>query len=55
MSRSTWSRSAPERTEEYEAKADALLRALKDGEESGGPAPFDVEAFIREKRRGEAP
>lgn len=40
--------------EEREAKLDALRRALEEGERSGPSQPFDVEAFIREKRRGRA-
>ncbi|MFN3685191.1 type II toxin-antitoxin system ParD family antitoxin [Salinarimonas sp.] len=38
--------------EEHEAKVEALRRALDDGERSGAPEPFDVEAFIRGKRTG---
>ncbi|WP_043647217.1 type II toxin-antitoxin system ParD family antitoxin [Caenispirillum salinarum] len=38
--------------EEHEAKVAALRQALIEGEESGPSEPFDVESFIREKRRG---
>ncbi|MCG6122708.1 MAG: type II toxin-antitoxin system ParD family antitoxin [Microvirga sp.] len=36
--------------EEREAKLEALRRALEEGERSGPPQPFDVEAFIAEKK-----
>ena len=39
--------------EEREAKLDALLSALVEGERSGRSAPFDFDAFI-EHKRGEA-
>ena len=38
--------------EDHEAKVQALRQALKEGEESGAPLHFDVEAFIGEKRAG---
>jgi antitoxin ParD1/3/4 len=36
--------------EEHEAKVEALRRALIEGEESGRPAPFDSEAFLKRMR-----
>jgi len=36
--------------EEHEAKVKALQEALIAGEESGPPAPFDNEAFLRRMR-----
>ncbi|GJE61013.1 type II toxin-antitoxin system ParD family antitoxin [Methylobacterium trifolii] len=36
--------------EEHETKLEALRSALIEGEESGAPAPFDPEAFLRSKR-----
>jgi antitoxin ParD1/3/4 len=36
--------------EEHEAKVKALQQALIDGEESGPPAPFDSEAFLKRMR-----
>ena len=36
--------------EEHETKLEALRSALIEGEESGTPAPFDTEAFLRAKR-----
>jgi len=38
--------------EEHEMKVAALRSALIDGETSGPPQPFDVEAFLSEKRAG---
>lgn len=38
--------------EEHEMKVAALRSALIDGETSGPPQPFDVEAFLGEKRAG---
>ena len=38
--------------EEHEMKVEALRAALIEGEDSGPPAPFDVEAFLSEKRAG---
>jgi antitoxin ParD1/3/4 len=39
--------------EEKEAKLKALRVAIKEGLESGPAEPFDVEAFIAEKDRGQ--
>lgn len=39
--------------EEHEARLEALRGALIEGEQSGTPAPFDVDAFIATKK-GEA-
>lgn len=36
--------------EDRESQLAALRRALVDGEQSGEPVPFDLEAFIRQKR-----
>jgi antitoxin ParD1/3/4 len=36
--------------EEHEAKVKALQEALIEGEESGPPAPFDSEAFLKRMR-----
>lgn len=36
--------------EEHEAKVKALQEALIAGEESGPPAPFDNEAFLKKMR-----
>jgi antitoxin ParD1/3/4 len=36
--------------EEHEAKVKALQAALTAGEESGPPAPFDNEAFLKRMR-----
>ena len=36
--------------EEYEKKLEALRAALIEGEESGQPQPFDLEAFLEEMR-----
>lgn len=36
--------------EEHEAKVKALQQALIEGEESGQPAPFDSEAFLKRMR-----
>src|SRR3954463_15685535 len=36
--------------EEHEAKVKALQQALIEGEESGPPAPFDNEAFLKRMR-----
>jgi antitoxin ParD1/3/4 len=36
--------------EEHEAKVRALQQALIEGEESGPPAPFDNEAFLKRMR-----
>lgn len=36
--------------EDYDAKIEAVLQALREGEESGEPKPFDPEAFLREMR-----
>jgi antitoxin ParD1/3/4 len=33
--------------EEHEAKVKALQQALIEGEESGSPAPFDSDAFVK--------
>ena len=35
--------------EAEEAKLQALRKALVEGEESGMPKPFDIEAFLEEK------
>lgn len=35
--------------EEREAKIAALRAALKEGEESGTPKPFDMEAFLTDR------
>lgn len=37
--------------EEHETRLAALRSALAHGEESGPPAPFDFERFVREKRK----
>lgn len=37
--------------EEQELKLERLRKALEEGEGSGEPQPFDVEAFIAEKKR----
>jgi antitoxin ParD1/3/4 len=37
--------------EEQELKLERLRNALEEGEKSGEPQPFDVEAFIAEKKR----
>jgi len=37
--------------EEHEAKVRALQQALIEGEESGPPAPFDNEAFLKRMRK----
>lgn len=37
--------------EEHEVKVKALRQALVDGEESGEPEDFDIEAFLAQKRR----
>lgn len=37
-------------SEDYDAKVEAVLQALREGEESGEPKPFDPEAFLREMR-----
>lgn len=37
--------------EEHEAKLEALRQALIEGEQSGEPEAFDVEAFLAQKRR----
>lgn len=37
--------------EEHEAKVKALQDALIAGEESGPPAPFDNDAFLKKMRR----
>lgn len=37
--------------EEKEAKLTALRMALIEGERSGSSKPFDVEAFVRSKRK----
>ena len=39
--------------EEHEAKLEALRAALIEGEQSGPPEPFDVDAFIAEMRSGQ--
>jgi antitoxin ParD1/3/4 len=39
--------------EEHEAQLSALRAALVEGEESGPATPFDFEAFIARKRRGQ--
>ena len=39
--------------EEQETKQAALRAALAEGEASGRSTPFDVEAFIARKRKGE--
>ena len=36
--------------EEHELRVQALRSALVDGEESGPPEPFDIQAFLRDKR-----
>ena len=36
--------------EEHEARLEALRGALIEGEQSGAPAPFDVDAFIAMKK-----
>jgi antitoxin ParD1/3/4 len=36
--------------EEHEAKVKALQEALIEGEESGPPAPFDNDAFLKRMR-----
>jgi antitoxin ParD1/3/4 len=40
--------------EEEEAKLAALRAALVEGERSGPAKPFDVEAFLRRKRKSKA-
>ncbi len=40
--------------EEQEAKLAALRAALIEGEQSGPGEPFDVEAFLAERRRSRA-
>lgn len=40
--------------EEHELKVDALRAELAEGENSGLPQPFDVEAFLRSKRPAKA-
>ena len=37
--------------EEHEAKLQTLRAALIEGEESGTPQRFDVEAFLKQRRR----
>jgi antitoxin ParD1/3/4 len=37
--------------EEQEAKLAALRAALVEGEQSGRPAPFDFDAFLKRKRK----
>jgi antitoxin ParD1/3/4 len=41
--------------EEQETQLASLRAALIEGEESGDYAPFDFDAFIAEKRRGDKP
>ena len=36
--------------EEHETRLETLRAALIEGEESGRPEPFDVEAFVQAKR-----
>lgn len=40
--------------EETEAKREALVAALVEGEQSGPSTEFDVEAFLARKRRGKS-
>jgi antitoxin ParD1/3/4 len=40
--------------EEHEAKLAALRSALVEGERSGPPEVFDLEAFVADKRRASA-
>jgi antitoxin ParD1/3/4 len=40
--------------EEHEAKVKALQQALIEGEQSGPPAPFDNEAFLKRMREKHA-
>jgi antitoxin ParD1/3/4 len=37
--------------EEQELKLERLRSALEEGEKSGEPQPFDVDAFVTEKKR----
>ncbi len=39
--------------EEHETKLDALRAALAAGEASGPATPFDVDEFVRQKRRAQ--
>ena len=41
--------------EEQETRRSALRAALMEGEASGAATPFDFEAFIADKRGGQAP
>ena len=38
--------------EEHELRVEALRTALIEGETSGSPQPFDVDAFLTAKRLG---
>jgi antitoxin ParD1/3/4 len=37
----------------YQAKLEALRSAIIDGEQSGDPEPFDMEAIIKEAKKDE--
>ncbi len=39
--------------EQQEAKVAALLRAIKESEQTGPFAPLDLEAFLASRRKGE--
>lgn len=36
--------------DEYQRKVEALRAAIDEGERSGPPEPFDIDAFIAERR-----
>jgi antitoxin ParD1/3/4 len=38
--------------EEQELKLEQLRAAVDDGDMSGNPEPFDIEAFLKSKKRG---